>query len=72
MAGLVRALGSRFAGVDLLTNDPTVPLAESRGVFVEINTTPGLHHHYITAEDHERHPVAARILDRLLRDGHPA
>lgn len=45
VAPLVSAIGTRFAGVDLLTNDPTRSLAESGGVFLEVNTTPGLHHH---------------------------
>ena len=40
------AIGSRFAGVDIITMDPTRPLRETGGVVVEINTTPGLHHHY--------------------------
>ncbi len=45
VAPLVTAIGTRFAGVDVLTNDPTRSLAGSGGVFLEVNTTPGLHHH---------------------------
>lgn len=40
------AIGSRFAGVDVICFDPTRPLADTGGVIVEVNTTPGLHHHY--------------------------
>lgn len=65
-AAVVRALGSRFAGVDVLTNDPAVPLTESGGVFLEVNTTPGIHHHYVTPEDRRTHPVAVAVLDSLL------
>ncbi len=39
-------LNSKFAGIDIITLDPKVPLEESGGVINEINTTPGLHHHY--------------------------
>lgn len=63
---VVRALGSRFAGVDLMTNDPTRPLEATGGAFLEINTTPGLHHHYQDAEELRTHPVAMAVLDALL------
>ncbi|OGA83605.1 MAG: hypothetical protein A3G27_15035 [Betaproteobacteria bacterium RIFCSPLOWO2_12_FULL_66_14] len=65
IACVVRDIGSRFAGVDILTNDPSVPLAESRGVFLELNTTPGIHHHYIGSESGSR-PVAVAVLRYLL------
>jgi len=42
-AGILHA---RFAGVDILTVNPTAPLDRTGGVINEINTTPGLHHHY--------------------------
>jgi len=40
-------VGVRWAGVDVLTPDPSVALAESGGRILEVNTTPGLamHHH---------------------------
>lgn len=63
---IVRKLGTEFAGVDILTNDPTVSLAESGGVFLEVNTTPGIHHHYHTHEERAEHPVAVRVLEYLL------
>lgn len=65
-AAVARGLGSRFAGVDVLTNDPGVPLEASGGVFLEINTTPGIHHHYVTPEDRRTHPVAVAVLESLL------
>ena len=40
------ALKARFAGIDIITVDPTVPLGESGGAVNEVNTTPGLHNHY--------------------------
>lgn len=65
LARLVGEVGSRFAGVDVLTNDPRVPLAESGGVFLELNTTPGIHHHYIGPQVR---PVAVCVLRYLLEE----
>ena len=62
---VVREIGTRFAGIDLLTNDPSVPLAASGGVFLELNTTPGIHHHYIGGEGPA---VAVRVLRYLLEE----
>lgn len=42
---VVEAIGSEWAGVDILTTDPGRPLSEVGGVLLELNTTPGLHHH---------------------------
>jgi len=59
-------IGSRFVGVDMITTSPTVPLPESGGVINEVNTTPGLHHHYDARA--EKHPAAAtRALAALLK-----
>jgi cyanophycin synthetase len=63
---LLAALGCRFVGVDLLTNDPTRTLAESGGVFLEINTTPGLHHHCTPSPDGVACDVAVTVLRQLL------
>ena len=62
------AVGVRLAGVDVITSDPSVPLAESRGVILEVNTSPGHHWHY-----HQRDgvfPVAEHVLEALLDDHH--
>jgi cyanophycin synthetase len=58
------AVGSRLAGVDVITTDPTVPLAESGGVICEVNTTPGLYYHYHKAGGPTA--VAVPILEWLL------
>lgn len=65
---VVQVLGSEFAGVDLITNDPSVPLARSGGIFLEINTTPGIHHHYVTPDPGTALPVGAQVLNYLLGD----
>lgn len=64
---VTRRLGSQFAGIDLIANDLRRPLGETGGIFLEINTTPGIHHHYLGSEDH-RDPVAAKVLTFLLED----
>ena len=65
-----RALGVALAGVDVLTPDAQRPLAEAGGVVGEVNTTPALHHHVLTADQAGAEApdvgVPARILEHLL------
>jgi cyanophycin synthetase len=42
---VVDAVGSEWAGVDIITVDPSRTLREAGGFLLEVNTTPGLHHH---------------------------
>ena len=63
------ALGVRLAGVDVITPDVTRPLAEVGGAINEVNTTPGLHHHYEVADGANATPVAVPILRALLGAG---
>jgi cyanophycin synthetase len=59
-------VGADFLGVDVITPDPSVPLAESGGVINEVNTTPALHHHYDAAR--ESYPALALVVfDALVR-----
>ena len=58
------AVGTRLAGVDVITPDPSVPLGEAGGVVIEINAAPGYYYHYFKREG--RVPVASLILQRLL------
>jgi cyanophycin synthetase len=60
----VRALGVRFAGIDIVTADPSVPLAQSGGVILEVNGTPNLYYHYKKSDG--CFPVAVHLLRRLL------
>lgn len=59
-------LNSQFAGIDIITYDPTVLLEESGGVINEINTTPGLQHHYNLLNSEETSP-AVHVLKHLLK-----
>jgi D-alanine-D-alanine ligase-like ATP-grasp enzyme len=61
-----QVLGIRLAGVDVITKDPGVSLRESGGVIIEVNSSPGLHHHYNVNNLHETTPVAIPILRCLL------
>jgi glutathione synthase/RimK-type ligase-like ATP-grasp enzyme len=55
-------VGTRLAGIDVITTDPGVPLGESGGVILEVNATPGYHHHYTRDGIFS---VADLVLDKL-------
>jgi len=61
---LVRAIGSLWAGVDIVTADVSRSLEETDGGVVEVNTTPGILHH--CPEPGVACTVAMRVLERLL------
>ena len=62
-----RVIGSRFAGVDVITGDPSIPLKRSGGAIHEINTTPGLHNHYnLSGDSGNGIPAAVPVLKYLL------
>ena len=63
-ARAVRALRVRFAGLDVITRDPSVPLAESGGAIIEVNGTPNLYYHYHKHDG--AFPVAVHLLRKLL------
>ena len=63
-ARAARLVGSRLAGVDIITPDLTVSLEDAGGVILEVNTTPGFHFHY-----HKRGnplPVAEHVLEAVF------
>jgi D-aspartate ligase len=61
-----KAVGLRLAGVDVITTDPARALTETGGVINEVNGTPGLHHHYLVADQERATRVAIPVLERLL------
>jgi hypothetical protein len=63
---LVRHLGLRLAGVDVMSQDLSRPPSEGAFVFNEINANPGLHHHWMVAEPERRAPVGAMVLEAAL------
>lgn len=63
-------LGIRLAGIDIITTDPTVPLAQSGGAIIEANTTPSYHHHYFKSDG--GFPVAVHLLPALFAQSRDA
>jgi cyanophycin synthetase len=61
-AGLV---GLRFAGIDVIAPEGARSLAEG-GVVLEVNCTPGIHHHYAVADPDAASRVAVPVLEHLL------
>ncbi len=59
------SFGIQLAGIDIITTDPSIPLQDSGGVVLEVNTTPGLYHHFDPNEMKCR--VAPAILQAALR-----
>nr|HQU71074.1 hypothetical protein [Calditrichia bacterium] len=55
-------------GVDLITPDVSRPLDEVGGVINEINTNPGLHHHYLVNNLSRENRVAERIIAYILEN----
>lgn len=62
---LVKVLNIELAGIDLITPDISKPLKEVGGVVNEVNTTPGLHHHYLISAP-GRSTVAEQITTYLF------
>jgi D-alanine-D-alanine ligase-like ATP-grasp enzyme len=61
------AVGVRLAGVDIICPDPRVPLEQSGGVVLEVNTTPSLYYHYVKKPGPT--DVALMILTRFATQG---
>ncbi len=68
-ARAAEVVGARLAGVDIITTDLSLPLEETGGVILEVNTTPGFHYHY-----HKKGPplaVAEHVLQAALAPHSP-
>jgi cyanophycin synthetase len=63
-----RIVGLDIAGVDLVAEDISRPLAEQRGAIVEVNAGPGLLMH-LKPESGEARPVGRAIVDHLFPNG---
>lgn len=63
-AAAAAAAGVRLAGVDIITTDPSVPLAQSGGSILEVNAGPSYHHHYYKRDG--SYAVATYLLPHLL------
>lgn len=65
---LLADLGVRFAGLDVICQDISCPLTPDNGCINEINTTPGIHHHYLISSPGEGTPVAELVLRHLFEN----
>ena len=63
-----RIVGLDIAGVDLVAEDISRPLAEQRGAIVEVNAGPGLLMHLKPASGEPR-PIGRAIVDSLFPEG---
>jgi cyanophycin synthetase len=63
-----RLVGLDIAGIDLVAEDISRPLAAQRGAIVEVNAGPGLTMHMRPANGPGR-PVGAAIVDHLFPEG---
>ena len=63
-----RIVGLDIAGIDLVAQDISRPLAEQGGAIVEVNAGPGLALH-LTPAGGNRQPVGRAIVDHLFPDG---
>lgn len=63
-----RVVGLDIAGVDLVVEDISRPLAEQGGAIVEVNAGPGLLMHIKPAQGEPR-PVGRAIVDHLFPEG---
>ena len=71
-ARLASDLGVEFAGLDVLCKDISVPLTRANGWMNEVNTTPGMHHHYLISNPGGGARVAELVLDYIFRTGRGA
>jgi D-alanine-D-alanine ligase-like ATP-grasp enzyme len=64
----VDAVGLRLAGIDVVTIDPARPLGETGGAVIEVNGTPGLHHHYLVSDPEAATRIAVPVLQAALAE----
>jgi len=69
---LAKDFGVEFAGLDVICKDISAPLTSANGWMNEVNTTPGIHHHYLIAEPDASIRVAELVLDYIFRTGRGA
>ena len=63
-----RIVGLDIAGIDLVAEDISRPLAEQRGAFIEVNASPGLLAHLKPAHGEPR-PIGTAIVAHLFAPG---
>lgn len=59
---IAKQLGIDLAGIDIIAPDISRPAESQVFVMNDINTTPGIHHHYLVSEQSPTNNVAEQIL----------
>lgn len=67
-AKISKLLNVQLAGIDIISDDLSAPFHRNNLVINEVNTTPGLHHHYLIYQKEKITPVAQSILKFLLKN----
>jgi cyanophycin synthetase len=67
---IAKLFNLNICGIDILTNDVSVPLAKTKGAIIEVNAGPGIRMHTNPTEGIPRN-VAKPIIDMLFPDNDP-
>lgn len=62
---IARLLGLDVAGIDVVTEDISIPLLQGKGAIIEVNAAPGIRMHIYPSEGKSR-PVGDAIVDYLF------
>ena len=65
---IIQNLGVRFAGVDLICHDVSAPMSADNGYIFEVNTYPGIHHHFLSVRDARPDFITDRVVTALMAD----
>ena len=68
-AAIMRDLNIELGGIDVQTTDISKTLDETRGRILEINSPPGIHHHYFLADREAGQPIAELLLEYMFSNG---
>lgn len=66
-----KAIGLDIAGIDMVTEDISVPINQSRGAIIEVNAAPGLRMHIYPTEGQSIN-VAGHIIDMMFPENQPS
>ena len=69
-AAVAKYLDLNLVGVDIIAKDISKPLDTQRAIINDINTMPGLHHHYYVRDDGQECPdVAEQVICYITASG---